>query len=182
MNGDREQHRSGNAGDDERTETAAERADRNWEEILQELRVTQTGTQIMSGFLLTLPFQQRFAGLRPYELVLYIALVILAAATTAFGLAPVALHRWLFRRHEKQQLVGVADGLLRTVLALVSVLTSGVVLFVLDFTVGLPAGLIGAIAVLILLLVLLLVIPSVVRSRWSRAERARDQAGVRPDA
>jgi hypothetical protein len=147
---------------DGRPETASERSDRNWNEILQELRVTQTGTQIMSGFLLTLPFQQRFATIPHYELVVYIVLLVLAACATALGFAPVALHRMLFRRHEKREMVTVADRLLQAVLVLVSVLTAGVVLFVLDFTVALTAGIIAGAAVLALLIVLLVVIPRAV--------------------
>ena len=49
----------------ERNETPAERLDRNWSELLQELRVTQTGIQILTGFLLILPFQARFLDLDP---------------------------------------------------------------------------------------------------------------------
>ena len=148
---------------DGRHETTAQRSDRNWTDILQELRVTQTGTQIMSGFLLTLPFQQRFGTMQPYELGIYIALVALAAATTAVGLAPVAIHRGLFRRHEKHELVTIADTLLHIVLFLVSVLTAGVILFVLDFTVSLGAGLIAGGLCLVLLIVLVVVIPVAAR-------------------
>ena len=150
---------------DGRPETLNQRSDRNWVEILQELRVTQTGTQIMSGFLLTLPFQQRFASIRPYELAIYVVLIILAGSTTAVGLAPVALHRGLFHRHEKAELVRVADRLLRVTIWLVAALTTGVVLFVLDFTVGLAAGIIGAIVAAIVLVSLLGVIPLVARRR-----------------
>lgn len=46
-----------------RNETSAERIDRNWNEMLQELKVVQTGMQILAGFLLTVPFQQRFLTL-----------------------------------------------------------------------------------------------------------------------
>ena len=148
---------------DGRPETEAQRSDRNWAEILQELRVTQTGTQIMSGFLLTLPFQQRFATLKTYELVIYIVLVSLAAATTATGLAPVAIHRRVFHRHEKAELVGIASALLQAVLVLVSALTAGVLLFVLDFTINLTAGLIGGAGCIALLLVLLVMLPASTR-------------------
>ncbi|HEX3197712.1 MAG TPA: DUF6328 family protein, partial [Propionibacteriaceae bacterium] len=48
---------------DGRDESLNERMDRNWNEILQELRVTQTGTQIFTGFLLTIAFQTRFGEL-----------------------------------------------------------------------------------------------------------------------
>ena len=150
---------------DGRPETLNQRSDRNWVEILQELRVTQTGTQIMSGFLLTLPFQQRFASIHTYELSIYVVLIVLAGSTTAVGLAPVALHRGLFHRHEKAELVRIADRLLRVTIWLVAALTTGVVLFVLDFTVGVWAGIVGAVIAAIVLVSLLGVIPLVARRR-----------------
>jgi hypothetical protein len=153
---------------DGRDESSAQRSDRNWTDILQELRVTQTGTQIMSGFLLTLPFQQRFAALHPYELTLYVFLAILAAITTAVGLAPVALHRRLFRLHEKVEMVDVADRLLQTVVILVSLLTAGVVLFVLDFTLSIAAGIAGGAGILVLLFLLLVIIPRRARNAWQK--------------
>src|SRR5665647_819594 len=61
---------------DGRRETPAERLDRNWNEILQELRVTQTGIQILTGFLLTVPFQQRFAELTDDQRRIYLTLVV----------------------------------------------------------------------------------------------------------
>ena len=151
--------------DDGRPETASQRYDRNWDEILQELRVTQTGTQIMSGFLLTLPFQQRFSEIQDYERVIYFVLVILAATTTAFGLALVALHRGLFRRHAKEQMVGIADVILQIVLVLVSVLTAGVVTFLLGFLVDLGTGVIAGGAVFLLLIALLVALPRLARRR-----------------
>jgi hypothetical protein len=150
---------------DGRPETQNQRSDRNWVEILQELRVTQTGTQIMSGFLLTLPFQQRFASIHSYELAIYVVLIVLAGSTTAVGLAPVALHRGLFHQHEKAELVRIADRLLRVTIWLVAALTTGVVLFVLDFTIGLAAGIIGGVIAAIVLVSLLGVIPLAVRRR-----------------
>lgn len=149
--------------EDGRRESPTERADRNWNEILQELRVTQTGTQIMSGFLLTLPFQQRFSQLRPYELAIYISLILIAAVSTALGLAPVSLHRTLFRRHEKARMVGIADGLLRATLAFVSLLTAGVVLFILMFLGNVTAGIVGGAGVFLVLLVLLVAVPRAAR-------------------
>lgn len=59
-------------------ESVNERADRNWNENLQELRVSQTGTQIISGFLLAVAFQPRFDDLDQYQLVLYLTLVVLS--------------------------------------------------------------------------------------------------------
>ena len=99
--------------DQERDETHAERMDRNWNELLQELRVTQTGIQVLAGFLITLPFQQRFSTLGEAQENLY--LVVLAAALVSIVLlmTPVIIHRVLFRRGVKQQVVEVSDQLAR---------------------------------------------------------------------
>ena len=63
--------------DDGRGESSNQRLDRNWQEMLQELRVMQTGIQILTGFLLTLPFQSRFEELD--DLLLHIGALLAAA-------------------------------------------------------------------------------------------------------
>jgi hypothetical protein len=78
---------------DQRGETPLERLDRNWADLLQELRVVQTGVQLLTGFLLTLPFQARFAQLHQFEENLYLSTVGLAIASTGFLIAPVLIHR-----------------------------------------------------------------------------------------
>jgi hypothetical protein len=97
------------APNDGRDETPNERSDRNWDELMQEFRVVQTGTQILAGFLVTLPFQARFTKLDAFEVTTYLVLVFLAAAVTLLALAPVALHRLLFRRGAKVVLVTAAS-------------------------------------------------------------------------
>jgi hypothetical protein len=119
-------------GDDGRHETPTERLDRNWGEILQELRVTQTGIQILTGFLLTVPFQPTFADLTDTQRTLYLALVVLAVMTTGILVAPVSLHRWLFRRRAKAALVTAADRMMRVGLVFLALVVSGVVLLVFD--------------------------------------------------
>jgi hypothetical protein len=118
--------------DDDRHETPTERLDRNWGEILQELRVTQTGIQILTGFLLTVPFQPTFADLTDTQRTLYLALVVLAVMTTGILVAPVSLHRWLFRRRAKAALVTAADRMMRVGLVFLALVVSGVVLLVFD--------------------------------------------------
>src|SRR6476620_11773155 len=93
---------------DGRNETVNQRMDRNWNEMLQELRVTQTGTQILTGFLLTIAFQPTFKSLTPFQHTVYLILVSIAVLTTALGLAPVNLHRTLFRQHAKRVVVDTA--------------------------------------------------------------------------
>ena len=117
---------------DGRDESPLERLDRNWNEILQELRVTQTGIQILTGFLLTVPFQSRFAELSSEQKLIYLVLVVLAAVTTALLVAPVSMHRLLFRRGARSTLVTEADRLMRVGLVFLALVVSGVVLLVFD--------------------------------------------------
>lgn len=90
-------------------ETEEERADRNFGDILQELRVTQAGVQILLGFLLTLPLQARFGELDSYERSLLVVAVLLLATATAFVIAPVAWHRALFRHQLKPAIVDAGN-------------------------------------------------------------------------
>jgi hypothetical protein len=150
---------------DGRNETPAERADRNWSEVLQELRVLQTGTQILTGFLLALAFQPAFADLTDAQRVIYLSLVVLSALSAIIALAPVALHRVLFQQRAKQSVVDYGHVALITALLTVSLLLVGVVAFVFDVVVGPSAALwaLGLLAALIL--TLWVVAPAVIRAR-----------------
>jgi Family of unknown function (DUF6328) len=151
--------------DDGRNETESERSDRNWSEILQELRVTQTGSQIISGFLLTVAFQERFAHLDAYQYAVYGVLVGLAAISTILGLATVSLHRAEFHHHRKAAVVQWGSRLLRITVGVVGILAAGVVLLIFDVVFGRTPGVIaGAIAMAVVVL-LLVVLPQSVRSR-----------------
>lgn len=120
----------------ERNETATERADRNWNELLQELRVTQTGLQILTGFLLTVPFQQRFGELPAGLRVVFLVALGLAVASTVLVVAPVASHRILFRRRAKTELVSSADRLTKAGLATLALTIVAVVVLVFGFVAG----------------------------------------------
>jgi MFS family permease len=113
-------------------ESESERLTRNLNELLQELRVTQTGVQILTGFLLTLPFSQRFGDLDDVQKAAY--LVILTGSVVATGLiiAPVAFHRVLFRHGERRWLVTAANRAALAGLLALALTTSGVVWLVFD--------------------------------------------------
>lgn len=78
----------------------------------------QTGVQVLTGFLLTLPFQARFAELDTYQRTLYLVLVVLAVVTTGVLITPVSLHRGLLRKGLKRPLVAASDELARVALVL----------------------------------------------------------------
>src|SRR5690554_5679999 len=88
-----------------RDETPEERADRNWIDLMQELRVSQTAVQLLAGFLVTLPYQARFGRLDDFQRGVYVVLLGLALTTVAVMLAPVAIHRQAFGQQVKPRTV-----------------------------------------------------------------------------
>ncbi len=130
----------------ERHESELQRLDRNFNELLQELRVAQTGVQILFAFLLTLAFTERFGSVTGFQRGLYYATLVAAALATSMLIAPVSLHRLLFRRHQKRRVVTVANrlalgGLIAVWLALV-----GVLWFITDVLYGNGPGVAAAVA------------------------------------
>lgn len=125
---------------DLRSETPFERADRNWNEILQEARVIQTCTQIIGGFLLAVAFQPRFTEVDDYQLTIYLILVSLAGLATALGLALVTMHRRFFGKQQKIRVVQVGNRLLILNLIVVAVLASLVTSLIFDFVFSRTAG------------------------------------------
>ena len=155
--------------DDDRTtgrhETAAERADRNWNDVLQELRVMQTGTQILTGFLLALAFQPAFSDLTNDQRTFYLVLVVLSALSSIFALAPVALHRWLFQQQAKRKVVAYGHAALIAALITVSLLLVGDVGFVFDVVVDDRASVVAVVALTVLIVALWIVAPVAMRVR-----------------
>jgi predicted PurR-regulated permease PerM len=143
-----------------RNETREEQLDRNWMELIQELRVLQTGVQILAGFLLTLPFQQRFETLDDFQVTLYLVNVGLAALTTAFILLPVSVHRRLFRKRLKATLVASADNITKIALGGVAALSVGTAALVFDVTAGRTVGLIAGGVLFAILAILLAYVPA----------------------
>ncbi len=164
--------------DDGRDESPAERYDRNWNEVLQELRVLQTGTQILTGFLLALAFQPAFADLDEGQKLYYLVLVVLSALSSIIALSPVAVHRTLFRQRAKRTVVGFGHIALITALATVSLLVVGVVAFVFLVVVDAPASIVSGVVLGALILVVWLVVPAIIRAARRREARGGGERGT----
>jgi len=147
-----------------RDETPMQRLDRNWADLLQELRVVQTGVQLLTGFLLTLPFQARFAQLSGYEQATYLITVALAVAATGFLIAPVSLHRTLFRRHARELMVTVSHRLALVGLTLPGAAIVGVVLLIFAVVASTATGVVAAVAAFVLLVSLWVGLPWIARA------------------
>lgn len=161
---------------DGRHESAAERLDRHWSELLQELRVVQTGVQILTGFLLTVPFQQRFGDLSDAERALYACAVAAAMVATALIVAPVSMHRLMFRRRVRDDLVTASAVLAMIGLSALALAMTLVAALVFQVALGRPAGWIAAAVSLVGFAGLWWMLPLQIRSR---ARRQTDYAPAR---
>ena len=113
-----------------------QRLNRNWTELIQEIRATQTGVQILTGFLLTVPFSDKFSDLDDVQRTSYLLLLTSSVMTTALVLAPVAYHRILFRKQRRAWLVEAANQCARAGIAMLAVTLNGVLFLVFDLVVG----------------------------------------------
>ena len=133
-------------------ETEHERLERRWSEQLSELRVAQTGTQIMTGFLLTIPFQPLFESTTTLEKALYLGLIVTATLATVMAIAPVSFHRILFGYPgAKARIVAVTQTLMRIALTLVALVLSGTIALVFNLVLDAAAGLVGFVVALVLI-------------------------------
>jgi hypothetical protein len=119
-----------------RGETPLQRADRAYGEILQEIRVAQTGVQILFAFLLALAFTSRFGSVTVFQRDTYVVTLLMCAAATALLIAPAAFHRVVYRRRLKQHLVHFANRLALSGLVLLMLSLASAVLLILDVVLG----------------------------------------------
>ncbi|WP_327248180.1 DUF6328 family protein [Streptomyces sp. NBC_01320] len=146
-----------------RQETSEERADRNLIELLQELRVIQTGVQIVFAFLLGLAFTSRFPTLDAMERYTYVATLLLAVVSSAILATPVALHRALFHRGEKVRIVALSARLTEVGLVFLALALSGATLLLMDVVLGLTAAVVITAATVAMFAGLWFVLPRALR-------------------
>lgn len=167
---------------DDDQQHAQETLNRNWDELLQEIRVTQTGVQILTGFLLTVPFSQRFGDLTTFQKDVYLAVLAGSVITTGMVVAPVAFHRALFRQRRRELLVESGNRFALAGLVMLALTVSGVVLLVVDVVVGTTAGWLAGGALLAVLVVLWFVLPKVADRVADTPRNPPPDAEDEPDA
>jgi Family of unknown function (DUF6328) len=137
MDDDLEADRPGPGGY-KRSESAAARIDRNYGELLQELRVAETGVQILFAFLLGIAFQQRFDQIDGFQRGVFVFTLATTAIATVLFVTPVALHRFTFHEGTKDELVRLTNRLAIVGLLALMLAINGSVLLVLDWVVNRP--------------------------------------------
>jgi Family of unknown function (DUF6328) len=146
-------------------ESESERLDRNFDDLLQELRVSQNGTQILFAFLLTVPFSNGFKTVTSLQRGVYFAALILAGMSAGMLIAPAAMHRILFRDGLKKELVAAATRVtLGGQLALILAVTASVFLIG-DYLYGGVAGTVLAVLMAAYWTTWFFVLPLAIRRR-----------------
>lgn len=162
-------------GPQERDETRSERADRNFGELLEELRVALPGVQVLFAFLLIVPFNDRFVDLSDLGDGLYQGTLVCSALSAAFLIAPGMNHRLLFRRGDKEHLVEVANRLAIVGLTLMALAMVGVVGLVADLVMSSTVTTLALVVVALAFVVLWYVMPLM---RLRALDRDRDGDGA----
>lgn len=151
-----------------RGETEIQRLDRNWASLLQELRVVQTGVQLLTGFLMILPFQPRFESLSTPMRVLYLIVLTASIGATALLVAPVAAHRLLFRKHQLAWLVSASNQLALSGVTLLGIALVGVSVLLFDVVAGNAAAVVAGLLFGALFVTTWLIRPWLARRRSHR--------------
>ncbi|MEN3612861.1 DUF6328 family protein [Plantactinospora sp. ZYX-F-223] len=164
-------------------ETEKQRWQRNFADLLQELRVAQTGVQILFAFLLTLPFSNGFPRATTFQKDTYVVALLSAAAATALIISPVAFHRALFRQGRKPELVRFAHGMATGGLAFMLVSMVSSVLLITDFLLPRAVAFVLSALTGAWFLTFWAVLPFL-RRNWGEADEDDDEtpAAARPDA
>jgi hypothetical protein len=121
-------------------EDAGERLDRHWNELLQELRLAQTGTQILFAFLLSIAFTNRFQDADRFTHLIFAGTLVTSALAMGLFLAPVSFHRIVFQKHLRDRMIPLAGQMTSAGLILLLAAISGGVLLALDVVLPRPVA------------------------------------------
>lgn len=148
-----------------KTEDSDGELHRKWNELLQEMRVMQTGAQILAAFLVVLPFQSRFDTLEVPDERFYLVLLVVSAMLIIMLVTPVAVHRHFFGQQLKATTVHLGHNIAKLVVVGVGVLVAGCVWFVVQVLQGWQAGMVVGGSLMAAALFLLLILPRIVTPR-----------------
>jgi hypothetical protein len=156
-------------------EPQKKRWDRNFADLLQELRVAQTGVQILFAFLLTLPFSNGFTKTTAFQKDVFVLALLSAAGAAALIIAPVAFHRALFRQGRKPELVRYAHAMATGGLAFTLVSMVSSILLITDYLLSMRMAIILTSASAVWFLVFWAAIPWLRRGWVGGEDEAEDE-------
>jgi hypothetical protein len=130
-------------------ESEKERLDRNFQELLQGLRVALPGVQVLFAFLLILPFQQGYVKVTPFQEKIYFGTLLCTGIASACLIAPPVRHRLLFRQGVKDWILFNSNTVVTVGFVFLAIAIAGAILLISDFIYDSTAaviatGLVGA--------------------------------------
>ena len=149
-------------------ETESERNSRRLIELLQEVRVATAGVQILFGFLLAVPFAQGFQKISDFDKHVFLVVLICTAVSSALLISPTALHRLLYRRGHKAEIVDYANVMTIWGLVLLAVAMVGVVLLLTNVIFGTGAAVAVTVPIALVFAITWFAIPLVKREGEDR--------------
>jgi uncharacterized protein DUF6328 len=151
-------------------EDERERLDRHWNELLQELRLAQTGTQILFAFLLSIAFTNRFQDADAFTHDVFAGTLIASALAMGLFLAPVSFHRIVFQRRLRDRMIPIAHHLAGGGLAFLLLAIGGGVLLAIDVVMPRAAAVVCVAAVLAWFIVFWYLVPAYIRRTSENGE------------
>jgi hypothetical protein len=148
-------------------EDAGERLDRQWSELLQELRLAQTGTQILFAFLLSIAFQGAFQNADAFTHHVYAVTLVASALAVGLFLAPVSFHRIIYRQKLRDRMLPIASRMAIAGLAFLVLAMTGGVLLAIDVVVSRPVAILLTSSVLLWFVIFWYAVPTWVRRSMS---------------
>lgn len=146
-----------------RDEDKAQQFDRHWNELLQELRLAQTGTQILFAFLLGIAFTRPFQEAGHFTHTVYSVTLILTGMATGLLIAPVSFHRMVFQRRLRDRMIPVTAKMAIGGLFLLMLAVCGGLLLALDVALSRPLAIVICGGALLWFSTFWYIIPAVVR-------------------
>lgn len=146
-------------------ESEAEQLDRHWLELLQELRVAQTGIQILFAFLLVIAYSRPFQEAGDFSHAVFAVTLVLTAMSAGLLIAPVSVHRMVYRRKLRPELVRIAARMAVGGLLLMLASVAGGLLLALDVVLPRTAAVAVVVGVVVWFSVFWYVVPFQLRRR-----------------
>ncbi|WP_203590091.1 DUF6328 family protein [Streptomyces sp. SID13031] len=151
-------------------EDAGERLDRQWIELLQELRLAQTGTQILFAFLLGIAFTNVFQDADAFTHDVYAGTLVASALATGLFLAPVSFHRIVFEHKVRDKMIPIAGKMTSAGLVFLILAICGGLLLAIDVVLNRTSAIIIVAVVLAWFIGFWYVLPAWVRRASAAAE------------
>ena len=153
------------ASGSETDESEKERLDRNFQELLQGLRVALPGVQVLFAFLLVVPFQQGYADVTEFQQKVYFGTLLCTAIASACLIAPPVRHRLLFRQGVKDWILFNSNSVVQVGFVFLAIAICGAIVLISDYIYDSTAAVLATGVVGILLAWLWFISPLIERAK-----------------